>query len=124
MNAVINLRDKLTKFSDHWAPKVIAQMNDYQFKLVKIQGEFLWHRHADTDEAFIVLDGEMNIELRDGAVHLKAGEIRRAQGSRAQAIGCHAMQHYVGRALWCHAYRRCWRRVHCSEWCVDISAPK
>src|SRR5947208_7445715 len=75
MNAVINLRDKLTKFSDHWAPKVIAQMNDYQFKLVKIQGEFLWHRHADTDEAFIVLDGEMNIELCDGDVHLMAGEM-------------------------------------------------
>ena|SRR6184192_1739013 len=66
MNAVINLRDKLTKFADYWAPKVVAQMNDYQFKLVKIQGEFVWHRHADTDEIFIVLDGEMTIELRDG----------------------------------------------------------
>lgn len=73
--SVINLKDKLTKFSDHWAPKVIAQMNDYQFKLVKIQGEFVWHRHADTDEVFIVLDGEMAIELRDGAVSLKAGEM-------------------------------------------------
>ena len=50
-------------------------MNDYQFKLVKIQGEFVWHRHADTDEVFIVVDGEMTIELRDGSVHLKAGEM-------------------------------------------------
>src|SRR5947209_3571977 len=73
--AVINLRDKLAKFADHWAPKVIAQMNDYQFRPVKIQGEFVWHRHTDTDEVFIVLDGEMTIELRHGAVHLKAGEM-------------------------------------------------
>src|SRR2546428_4283150 len=73
--AVINLRDKLAKFSDHWAPKVIAQMNDYQFKLVKIQGGFVWHRHADTDEVFIVLDGEMAIDFRDGRVNLKSGEI-------------------------------------------------
>lgn len=71
--SIINLKDKLTKFSDQWAPKVIAQMNDYQFKLVKMQGEFVWHSHADTDEVFIVLDGEMRIELRDGAVHLKTG---------------------------------------------------
>ena len=76
MNAsVINFRDKFARFSDHWAPKVIAQMNDYQFKLVKLQGEFVWHSHEDTDEVFVVLDGEMTIELRDGSVHLKAGEM-------------------------------------------------
>jgi len=68
MNGAINFRDKLTKFSDQWAPKVIAQMNNCQFKLVKIQGEFVWHRHADTDEVFIVLDGEMAIELCNGSV--------------------------------------------------------
>jgi mannose-6-phosphate isomerase-like protein (cupin superfamily) len=73
--SVINLNDKLAKFSDRWAPKVIAQMNDYQFKLVKLQGEFVWHRHIDTDEVFIVLDGELMIELRDGLVHLKTGEM-------------------------------------------------
>jgi mannose-6-phosphate isomerase-like protein (cupin superfamily) len=73
--AAINFREKLAKFSDHWAPKVIAQMNDYQFKLVKIQGEFVWHSHAETDEVFIVLEGGMSIELRDGRVDLKAGEI-------------------------------------------------
>ena len=71
----INFREKLTKFSDHWSPKVIAQMNDYQFKLVKIQGEFVWHSHAETDEVFIVLDGEMSIELHDARVNLKAGEM-------------------------------------------------
>ena len=73
--SVINFKAKMAAFSDHWAPKVIAQMNDYQFKLVKIQGEFVWHRHADTDEVFIVLDGEMAIELRDSMVRLKAGEM-------------------------------------------------
>ena len=71
----INLNDKLSRFSDHWAPKVIAQMNDYQFKLVKIQGEFVWHSHAETDEVFLVLEGEMAIEFRDGIVPLRAGEM-------------------------------------------------
>lgn len=73
--AAINFRDKLARFSDRWSPKVVAQMNDYQFKLVKIQGEFVWHSHADTDDVFIVLDGEMSIELPDGKVDLKAGEM-------------------------------------------------
>ena len=72
---VINFQDKLARFSDHWAPKVVAQMNDYQLKLVKIQGEFVWHSHADTDEVFIVLDGRMRIELRDGGVDLGPGEM-------------------------------------------------
>lgn len=71
----INLADKLAKFSDHWAPRVIAEMNDYQFKLVKIRGEFVWHQHADTDEVFIVVEGRMRIEFRDGAVELAAGEM-------------------------------------------------
>ncbi|MGD0663856.1 MAG: cupin, partial [Syntrophorhabdales bacterium] len=53
----INLAEKLAKFSEHWSPKIIAQMNDYHFKLVKFQGEFVWHDHKDTDEVFIVLDG-------------------------------------------------------------------
>ena len=71
----INLNEKLAQFSEHWSPKVIAQMNDYHFKLAKFQGEFVWHSHAETDEVFIVLDGEMVIELRDGKVSLKAGEM-------------------------------------------------
>ena len=71
----INLANKFGKFSDHWSPRVIAEMNDYQFKLAKIEGEFIWHRHADTDEVFIVLEGSMRIEFRDGAVNLKAGEM-------------------------------------------------
>lgn len=71
----IRFDDKFNRFSEHWSPRVIAEMNDYQFKLAKIQGEFVWHEHADTDEVFIVLDGTMAIELRDGRVELSAGEM-------------------------------------------------
>jgi mannose-6-phosphate isomerase-like protein (cupin superfamily) len=71
----INFREKLSKFSDHWSPKIIARMNDYHFKLVKFQGHFVWHAHAATDEVFIVLDGKMSLEFRDGKVNLKAGEM-------------------------------------------------
>jgi mannose-6-phosphate isomerase-like protein (cupin superfamily) len=71
----INLKEKLAKFSDHWSPKIIAQMNDYHFKLVKLQGEFVWHCHDDTDEVFIALEGKMRIEFRDGEVTLEAGEM-------------------------------------------------
>ena len=74
-NKKINFEDKFSQFSDHWAPKIIAQMNDYFFKLVKFQGEFVWHTHEETDEVFIVINGEMSIEFRDGKVGLKAGEM-------------------------------------------------
>jgi mannose-6-phosphate isomerase-like protein (cupin superfamily) len=71
----VNLQEKLAKFSDHWSPKIIAQMNEYHFKLVKFQGDFIWHHHNDTDEVFIVLKGEMSIAFRDGQVELKQGEL-------------------------------------------------
>jgi mannose-6-phosphate isomerase-like protein (cupin superfamily) len=71
----INFADKLSKFSDQWSPKVIAEMNDYQFKLAKLEGEFVWHNHPDTDEVFIVIEGSMKIELEDGVVELSAGEM-------------------------------------------------
>jgi len=71
----INLKRKLAGFSDQWSPKIIAQMNDYHFKLVKFQGDFVWHRHDDTDEVFIVLDGEMAIEFRTHRIDLKSGEL-------------------------------------------------
>ena len=71
----INLNDKLSRFSEHWAPRIIARMNDYHFKLVKFRGEFVWHRHPETDEVFIVLDGEMSIAFRDGQVELRSGEM-------------------------------------------------
>jgi len=73
--SAINFKEKLAKFSEHWSPKIVAQINDYHFKLVKFQGEFIWHNHADTDEVFIVLDGEMAIDFRGGRVDLKTGEM-------------------------------------------------
>lgn len=74
-HTAINLKDKLSRFSEHWSPRVIAEMNDYQFKLAKVKGEFVWHAHADTDEVFIVLDGALTLEFRDKAVALTTGEM-------------------------------------------------
>ncbi len=73
--APIDIKSKMASFSDHWAPKIIAQMNDTQFKLVKFQGDFTWHQHAETDEVFIVIEGEMVIAFRDGAVTLESGQM-------------------------------------------------
>ena len=72
----VNFDEKLSKFSEQWTPKVIAEMNDYQFKLVKIEGEFVWHEHPETDEAFIVIEGSMRIDFEDGSsVELDEGEM-------------------------------------------------
>ncbi|WP_144209578.1 cupin domain-containing protein [Shewanella donghaensis] len=71
----INFQEKLSKFNDLWSPRVIAEMNDYQFKLAKGEGEFVWHSHIDTDEVFIVIDGVLEIEFRDGKVTLTNGEM-------------------------------------------------
>ena len=59
----INFKSKFQKFDEHWSPKVIAEMNDYQFKLVKIEKDFIWHQHDDTDEVFIVIEGKIFIEF-------------------------------------------------------------
>ena len=71
----INLQEKFTLFKEQWSPKIIGQMNDYHFKIAKIQGEFVWHSHPETDETFIVISGKMQIEFRDGRVSLEAGEM-------------------------------------------------
>ena len=71
----INLKEKFGLFSEQWAPKVIAEMNDYQFKIVKLEGDFVWHDHPTTDEAFLVIEGELRIDFRDGAVTLGPGEL-------------------------------------------------
>ena len=73
--APISLAEKFSKFREQYQPRVIARMNDYEFKLARVQGEFVWHSHADTDETFLVVEGEMTIDFRDGAVHLKQGEM-------------------------------------------------
>jgi mannose-6-phosphate isomerase-like protein (cupin superfamily) len=71
----IDLAEKLSSFSEHWSPKVVARLNDYEIKVVKVQGEFVWHTHEDTDELFLVVDGELTIQLRDGDVILRPGQM-------------------------------------------------
>jgi len=75
MTEAVNLKSKFGLFSDHWAPRVIAQMNDYQFKLVRLQGEFIWHEHSHTDETFLVIEGSMGIEFTNRVVKLEEGEM-------------------------------------------------
>ena len=71
----INFEEKLKKFSEHWSPKIVAQLNDYHLKIVKVQGEFVWHDHPETDEVFIVLKGHLDILFRDGRISLNEGEM-------------------------------------------------
>ena len=95
MSEPINLAEKLARLSEQWSPRVIAEMNDYQFKLVKLQGEFVWHDHKDTDEVFLVLAGEMEIGFRDRTVTLKAGELfvvpKGVEHITRAARECHAL---------------------------------
>ena len=67
----INFNEKFKLFDEQWKPKVIAEMNDYQFKVVRLRGDFIWHDHKNTDETFIVLEGALRIDFRDGAVHCR-----------------------------------------------------
>ena len=71
----INLAEKVGMTGEQWSPRVVAELNDYQFKVVRIEGDFIWHDHPETDEAFLVLDGELRIDFRDGAVRLGPGEL-------------------------------------------------
>jgi mannose-6-phosphate isomerase-like protein (cupin superfamily) len=71
----VTIAEKFKKFSEVFQPKVIARMNDYEFKLARVKGDFVWHSHAETDETFLVIDGEMVIEFRDGRVTLRSGDI-------------------------------------------------
>lgn len=71
----ISLAEKFAMFSEQFRPKIVAQMNDYHFKLVRATGDFVWHSHSDTDETFLVIEGELTIEFRDGSVHLGPGEM-------------------------------------------------
>jgi len=71
----INFQQKFGLFTERWQPKVVAEMNDYQFKVVKLEADFIWHDHKDTDETFIVLGGKLRSDFRDGCVHISAGEM-------------------------------------------------
>ena len=71
----VNLAEKLGSFSDHWAPRIVARYNDNEVRLVKVDGEFTWHQHADTVELFLILEGELDIEFRERTVTLQPGEL-------------------------------------------------
>jgi len=71
----INIKQKFSKFSEYWSPKVLAEMNDYEFKIARIKGEFIWHNHTETDEVFIVIEGNMKILLRGKTIQLSKGDL-------------------------------------------------
>ena len=71
----INIKQKFSKFSEYWSPKVLAEMNDYEFKIARIKGEFIWHNHTETDEVFIVIEGSMKILLRGKTIQLSEGDL-------------------------------------------------
>jgi mannose-6-phosphate isomerase-like protein (cupin superfamily) len=75
MSEAINLADKLGRFHDHWSPRIVARLNHYDVQLVKVKGEFVWHKHDDTDDFFLVLEGRLTIQLRDGDVELGPGDL-------------------------------------------------
>ena len=75
MTGAVNLQQKLASFSDHWSPRVVATVNDHDVMVVRVEGEFVWHNHPDTDDFFLVLAGELDIELRDRTVALSPGEL-------------------------------------------------
>ncbi len=72
---VVNLQAALATFEERWSPRRVAKLNDYEVKVVKVEGDFTWHSHQDTDELFFVIEGELTIQLRDGDVVLKQGEL-------------------------------------------------
>lgn len=74
-NRIVNFNKKFELFSDKWSPKIIAQMNDYHFKLVRVEGDFTWHDHKDTDEVFIIMEGSLRIDFEDGIQTLQEGEL-------------------------------------------------
>ena len=75
MSEPINLGEKLELFTEHWQPKIVAQLNDYDVRIVKVKGEFVWHKHDETDDFFLVLKGNLTIQLRDRDVELDEGEL-------------------------------------------------
>ena len=91
----INLSAKLSQFSEQWSPKIVAEMEGFHFKLAKLEGDFVWHSHPDTDEAFFVIEGQLRIDFRDGAVKLSPGELlvvpRGVQHKPFAEAECHVM---------------------------------
>ena len=71
----INLEEKFAMFNEHWTPKIITELNDYQIKIVKVEGDFVWHDHSDTDEFFLIIEGTLFIEFEGETMELNAGEL-------------------------------------------------
>lgn len=71
----VNLKEKLSRIPEQWSPRIVAQLNDYHIKVARIEGEFVWHSHPETDEAFMVIAGRLELEMRDGTVELGPGEL-------------------------------------------------
>lgn len=91
----VNLQNSIDRLDTPWSPRVVASLNDYQVKVARLEGDFVWHRHTDTDELFLCLDGELEIEFRDGSVKLREGElyvVRRGVEHRPRAQEtCHIL---------------------------------
>ena len=75
MASKVNLASKFSQFSEHWAPRIVARYNDNEVRLVRVEGEFIWHSHAETDELFLILDGVLEMEFRDRIERLGPGEL-------------------------------------------------
>lgn len=73
--SVVNLEQKLSTFAEYWSPKIVEKFNGHDIMVVKAKGEFVWHAHPETDDFFLVLKGNLTIQLKEGDVHLKAGEM-------------------------------------------------
>lgn len=111
--AAIDLAYKFSLIDALWQPRVVAEMNDYQFKLARIDGDFIWHQHDGTDEAFIVVRGHLRIDLPDTAVHLRCREhVRRAAGHAPPPQRTGRGLADAGGAARRGEHGRCWRRTH------------
>ncbi len=118
----INLEEKFRLFHEQWQPKVIAEMNEYQFKVVRLEGDFVWHSHEDTDEAFIVLDGVLRVDFRDGAVNLGAGEMYVVgRGVEHKPFAEHEVKAHAHRAARGTEYRRSRRVQNRTERRLDLT---
>jgi mannose-6-phosphate isomerase-like protein (cupin superfamily) len=90
---IVSIGEKLAAFSDHWNPRIVANYNGNEVRVAKVEGDFTWHKHGETDELFFVVSGELGIEFRDGARHLKAGEM---------IVGPKGVEHRPFAASECH----------------------
>ncbi len=111
----IDLLGKAASIDDFWQQRVIVEMNDYQFKVARVEGDFIWHSHADTDETFIVLEGELRIDFREGAMTLRAGELGIVPKGVEHKPYAKEEKDSADRTAWCRQHRRHTKRAHGAE---------